>query len=411
MVIQGEPLDAQSSAAKEKTNTASDAGKEAKGVEKMKGHPLPSILNLLTPSKVTFRDGGSRNSSSSNSSSSSSSSSGDGYGGTTRLNASPESHKSSPIPLKYSPTLSASSPTIARSSPVNVAVNRYQSQSPCSSKNKVHPTLSPQSPGCRLFTRKRKRHYLELSSLHRLQSRHGPACETIDSQIYRLAQSQPFHRDLLSKVLTMDDIGDELVVLILRYLPRDSEFLHSILLTSRRMRRVGNSHWCWVDVPDVFLPISSPSLPPHGTKLNSVEMVRKQQSGVNISGTSLRINWANFQFINCNRNVACGDQADNCSKSRGNGHCTGAGNGATINQRVHTEISHASQPGRTSASAAQGCFCSGTEGVVFKALQRNTGKFVAIKKARVSPKQEGVPYYMLRELSFLKICPILIFLS
>ena len=45
-----------------------------------------------------------------------------------------------------------------------------------------------------------------------------------------------------------------------------------------------------------FYQISSQSTP-HGTKLNCVEMVRKQQSGLNINGTPLRINWANFNSL------------------------------------------------------------------------------------------------------------------
>ncbi|KAJ0395771.1 hypothetical protein ATCC90586_008730 [Pythium insidiosum] len=44
----------------------------------------------------------------------------------------------------------------------------------------------------------------------------------------------------------------------------------------------------------------------------------------------------------------------------------------------------------------------GTEGTCFKCYQRSTGKTLAMKKARVFPKGEGVPYYMLRELAVLK---------
>ncbi|TYZ57415.1 hypothetical protein PybrP1_006000 [[Pythium] brassicae (nom. inval.)] len=44
----------------------------------------------------------------------------------------------------------------------------------------------------------------------------------------------------------------------------------------------------------------------------------------------------------------------------------------------------------------------GTEGTCFKCHQRSTGKILAMKKARVFPKGEGVPYYMLRELAVLK---------
>ncbi|CAH0474877.1 unnamed protein product [Peronospora belbahrii] len=44
----------------------------------------------------------------------------------------------------------------------------------------------------------------------------------------------------------------------------------------------------------------------------------------------------------------------------------------------------------------------GTEGTCIKCCQRSTGKMLAMKKARVFPKGEGVPYYMLRELAVLK---------
>nr|CCA19390.1 cell division protein kinase putative [Albugo laibachii Nc14] len=44
----------------------------------------------------------------------------------------------------------------------------------------------------------------------------------------------------------------------------------------------------------------------------------------------------------------------------------------------------------------------GTEGTCFKCYQRSTGKILAMKKARVFPKGEGVPYYMLRELAVLR---------
>uniref|UniRef100_H3G5R2 Cyclin-dependent kinase 2 homolog n=1 Tax=Phytophthora ramorum TaxID=164328 RepID=H3G5R2_PHYRM len=44
----------------------------------------------------------------------------------------------------------------------------------------------------------------------------------------------------------------------------------------------------------------------------------------------------------------------------------------------------------------------GTEGTCIQCCQRSTGKILAMKKARVFPKGEGVPYYMLRELAVLK---------
>ncbi|KAG1693817.1 hypothetical protein DVH05_022919 [Phytophthora capsici] len=44
----------------------------------------------------------------------------------------------------------------------------------------------------------------------------------------------------------------------------------------------------------------------------------------------------------------------------------------------------------------------GTEGECFKCLERSTGKILAMKRARVYPDGEGVPYYMVRELAVLK---------
>lgn len=44
----------------------------------------------------------------------------------------------------------------------------------------------------------------------------------------------------------------------------------------------------------------------------------------------------------------------------------------------------------------------GTEGLCFKVRHRASGQYYAMKKARVYPKGEGVPYYMLRELAFLQ---------
>ena len=70
-----------------------------------------------------------------------------------------------------------------------------------------------------------------------------------------------------------------------------------------------------------------------------------------------KINWANFTFLPCNVNKT--------GNKRGAFHC-------------------------------------GTEGDCFKSLERSTGKMFAIKRARVYPGGEGVPYYMLRELSFLE---------
>lgn len=43
----------------------------------------------------------------------------------------------------------------------------------------------------------------------------------------------------------------------------------------------------------------------------------------------------------------------------------------------------------------------GTEGKCFQVYERSSGKVFAMKRARVYPDGEGVPYYMLRELAFL----------
>ncbi|CAK9026416.1 Cyclin-dependent kinase 2 (Cell division protein kinase 2) [Durusdinium trenchii] len=44
----------------------------------------------------------------------------------------------------------------------------------------------------------------------------------------------------------------------------------------------------------------------------------------------------------------------------------------------------------------------GTEGTCFKVMQRRSNRMYALKRARVYPTGEGVPYYMLRELAFLQ---------
>jgi serine/threonine protein kinase len=46
--------------------------------------------------------------------------------------------------------------------------------------------------------------------------------------------------------------------------------------------------------------------------------------------------------------------------------------------------------------------CKGTEGTCFHAFSRPTKRHYAVKKARVYPNDEGVPYYMMRELASLK---------
>jgi len=44
----------------------------------------------------------------------------------------------------------------------------------------------------------------------------------------------------------------------------------------------------------------------------------------------------------------------------------------------------------------------GTYGVVYKALDKQTGKFVALKKVRMESSAEGVPSTAMREISLLK---------
>lgn len=45
----------------------------------------------------------------------------------------------------------------------------------------------------------------------------------------------------------------------------------------------------------------------------------------------------------------------------------------------------------------------GTEGTCFQVRCRRTRRVMALKRARVYPDNEGVPYYMMRELSALKV--------
>lgn len=44
----------------------------------------------------------------------------------------------------------------------------------------------------------------------------------------------------------------------------------------------------------------------------------------------------------------------------------------------------------------------GTYGVVFKARNKKTGKFAALKKIRLDSEEEGVPSTAIREISLLK---------
>lgn len=46
----------------------------------------------------------------------------------------------------------------------------------------------------------------------------------------------------------------------------------------------------------------------------------------------------------------------------------------------------------------------GTEGTCYQVRCRRTERMMALKRARVYPDNEGVPYYMMRELSALKVC-------
>eukprot|EP00943_MAST-04B_sp_MAST-4B-sp1_P000488 g488.t1 len=352
---------------------------------KVTSPPSPSVLDhLFTPAKHMIDGGTSRSNSINNSTPTS-----------TRQQQHYQQHKSSPIPLKHSPTLlSASSPILARASPVNVAT-RYQSQSPLSSKEKIQPVLSPQSvsSGRRLLQRKRKRQLFEKSHMQSLRSRRAPACQTVDSRILALTKQDPIQRDALPDVLSINDIRDELMVLILRYLPRNKHFLNSILLTSKHMGKLGNSHWCWVDVDDV---LPSPSSPISSISQGNVDdAIKRRHAILARQSHSKRLNWANFKFINCRKNGTydSNNEGRGIKKSRDTNDSTDTSSTLIDNPITMTACG---------SSNTSNCYYSGTEGDLFKALQRSTGKFIAIKKARVYPKQEGVPYYMLRELSFLK---------
>ena len=383
--------------------------------------PSPSVLinsYVYTPTKhILSLDGGSSRSNSSNSINTSSPT-GQPQQQTEkqqqkRQNKSQrQSHqKTSPIPLKYSPTLlSASSPILARASPVNVAL-RHQSQSPLASKEKTQPVLSPQSvaSGRRLLQRKRKRGHFEKNHLHHLRNRRTHGSQTIDRRIQALTKQNPIKRDALPDILTINDIREELMMLILRYLPRNKDFLNNILLTSKRMWKIGNSHWCWIDVNDILPPTPSP---PPTTVMCMSSSIINNNNNINISTEedehqvvlnhprySKRLNWANFKFINCRKK---GNSTSSSSSSSNNNNNHEIEDDSNTNKNTSTPPSKDKGNSSKGSSSSSSCYYSGTEGDLFKALQRSTGKFIAIKKARVYPRQEGVPYYMLRELSFLK---------
>ncbi|GBG29875.1 Cyclin-dependent kinase 1 [Hondaea fermentalgiana] len=57
---------------------------------------------------------------------------------------------------------------------------------------------------------------------------------------------------------------------------------------------------------------------------------------------------------------------------------------------------------RTASFQYLGLKNKGTEGNCYKVMHRRSGRLFAMKRARVYPTGEGVPYYMLRELAFLQ---------
>jgi serine/threonine protein kinase len=78
-----------------------------------------------------------------------------------------------------------------------------------------------------------------------------------------------------------------------------------------------------------------------------------------------------------------------------------ASNGSAVNWANYRFIKSSAHETKA-PNLESGAFYTGTEGDCFKAVQRSTGKQLTVKKARVYPGGEGVPYYMLRELSFLE---------
>jgi len=74
------------------------------------------------------------------------------------------------------------------------------------------------------------------------------------------------------------------------------------------------------------------------------------------------------------------------------------------NHRLWREVPSFTSSGQVNPFAFKylGLKNQGTEGTCFKVYHRRSGKIFAMKRARVYPTGEGVPYYMLRELAFLR---------
>jgi hypothetical protein len=72
------------------------------------------------------------------------------------------------------------------------------------------------------------------------------------------------------------------------------------------------------------------------------------------------------------------------------------GNGGR--ERSHSGAPYSHTPRRSRARTPP----AGTYGVVYKAQDRTTGDFVALKKIRLEGEDEGVPSTALREISLLK---------
>ena len=64
--------------------------------------------------------------------------------------------------------------------------------------------------------------------MHHLRNRRTHGSQTIDRRIQALTKQNPIKRDALPDILTINDIREELMMLILRYLPRNKDFLNNI---------------------------------------------------------------------------------------------------------------------------------------------------------------------------------------